>query len=259
MHPPAPSASATAPKCCRARGSPSLPTAWPNTLPTHNFACKAQDTATLQAKLAQARQEKAKLEEVVAAYQKEQQQLHWELRKLRGCQKQTMAAQALQERLQELSSQARHWQEEHHNIKKALSEKEEELVVCKVELAFLQEKLSKTTEQLSSQAHHCQERQHNIQQALSEKDEELVVCKVELAFLQEKLSKAREQLSSQAHHCQKEHHNIQQALAEKEEELVVCKVELAFLQEKLNEATEQLRDRKRQHHGAPGWALSSKE
>ncbi|XP_071620739.1 polyamine-modulated factor 1-binding protein 1-like [Heliangelus exortis] len=241
---------------------------------------QAQDTATLQAELAQARQEKAKLEEVVAAYQKEQQQLHWELRKLQGCQKQTMAAQALQERLQELSSQARHWQEEHdnikkalsekeeelvvckerqHNIQKALSEKEEELVVCKVELAFLQEKLSKAREQLSSQAHHCQERHQNIQQALSEKEEELVVCKVELAFLQEKLRKTTEQLSSQAHHCQKEHHNIQQALAEKEEELVVCKVELAFLQEKLNEATEQLRDRKRQHHGAPGWALSSKE
>lgn len=129
--------------------------------------------ATLQAELARAQQEKAKQEEKIANYEEQRQQLHWELRKLQGSQEQSKQevcpkpprvhqeptlsqshclchpqAQSLRERLQELSSQAQHWQQLHQDSEQALAAREEELVVCKVELAFLKEELSKAMEQV---------------------------------------------------------------------------------------------------------------
>ncbi|KFV49632.1 Polyamine-modulated factor 1-binding protein 1, partial [Gavia stellata] len=112
-----------------------------------------QDIATLQAELAQTQQEKAKQEEKVAAYEEQRQQLHCELRKLQGFQEQSkQEARSLQERLQELQ----HWQQLHQDSKRALAMREEELVVCKVELAFLKEELSKATEQVQdrNRQHH---------------------------------------------------------------------------------------------------------
>ncbi|KAK4814540.1 hypothetical protein QYF61_023739 [Mycteria americana] len=110
---------------------------------------RVQDMATLQAELAQAQQEKAKQEEKIAAYEEQRQQLHWELRKLQGSQEQSkQEAFSLQERLQELSSRAQRWQQLHRDSERALAMREEELVVCKVELAFLKEELSKAMEQV---------------------------------------------------------------------------------------------------------------
>lgn len=153
-----------------------MPTAWPTTLPAPQLHVQVQDMATLQAELAQAQQEKSKQEEKIAAYEEQRQQLHWELRKLQGSQEQSKQevsvsqafpqgtpslcsacltaslcrrqAHSLQERLQELSSRAQHWQQLHQDSERALARREEELVVCKVELAFLKEELSKATEQV---------------------------------------------------------------------------------------------------------------
>ncbi|KAK2545594.1 Pmfbp1 [Columba livia] len=112
---------------------------------------QVQDMATLQAELARAQQEKAKQEEKIANYEEQRQQLHWELRKLQGSQEQSkQEAQSLRERLQELSSQAQHWQQLHQDSEQALAAREEELVVCKVELAFLKEELSKAMEQVET-------------------------------------------------------------------------------------------------------------
>ncbi|XP_074769619.1 polyamine-modulated factor 1-binding protein 1 [Athene noctua] len=112
---------------------------------------EAQDTATLQAELAQAQQEKAEQAAKAAAYEEERQQLLWELRELQGCQEQSkQEAQALREQLRELSSRAQHWQQLHWASQRALATREEELVVCKLELLFLKEELSKATEQIET-------------------------------------------------------------------------------------------------------------
>lgn len=151
---------------------------------------QVRDTTTLQAELAQAQQEKAKQEEKIAAYVKQKQQLHWELRKLQGSQEQCKQevnmsqafpqgtsnlcsacvpltaslchrqAHSLQERLRELRSRAQYWQELYKDSAQALAMREEELVVCKVELAFLKEELSKAMEQVQ-----VRKRQHHSPRA----------------------------------------------------------------------------------------------
>ncbi|XP_061210352.1 polyamine-modulated factor 1-binding protein 1-like [Neopsephotus bourkii] len=111
---------------------------------------QVREITTLQAQLAQAQQEKAKQEEI-AAYVKQKQQLHWELRKLQGSQEQCKKeAHSLQETLRELRSRAQYWQELYKNSAQALDMREEELVICKVELAFLKEELSKAMEQVKT-------------------------------------------------------------------------------------------------------------
>ncbi|XP_075289644.1 uncharacterized protein LOC142362835 isoform X2 [Opisthocomus hoazin] len=93
---------------------------------------QAQDMAALQAELAQAQQEQAKQQEKTAAYEEQRQQIYWELRKLRGSQEQSeQRVQALQDRLQELSSRAQHWQQLQQDRERALAVPEEELVGCK--------------------------------------------------------------------------------------------------------------------------------
>nr|XP_009685281.1 PREDICTED: polyamine-modulated factor 1-binding protein 1 [Struthio camelus australis] len=109
---------------------------------------------SLRAELAQAQQGKAKQEEEIAAYEEQRQQLHWELRKLQGAQEQSkQEAHILEKRLQELSSRAQQWQQLHEDSERTLATREEELVVCKVELAFLKEKLSKALEQKEALQH----------------------------------------------------------------------------------------------------------
>ncbi|XP_075289642.1 polyamine-modulated factor 1-binding protein 1-like isoform X1 [Opisthocomus hoazin] len=118
---------------------------------------QAQDMAALQAELAQAQQEQAKQQEKTAAYEEQRQQIYWELRKLRGSQEQSeQRVQALQDRLQELSSRAQHWQQLQQDRERALAVPEEELVGCKVDLAFLREELSRATAQVQdrNRQHH---------------------------------------------------------------------------------------------------------
>lgn len=59
-----------------------------------------------------------------------------------------------------MSSRAQHWQQLHWDSERALAMREEELVVCKVELAFLKEELSKATEQVQDR-----QRQHHSPRA----------------------------------------------------------------------------------------------
>ncbi|XP_014797818.1 PREDICTED: putative uncharacterized protein DDB_G0271606 isoform X1 [Calidris pugnax] len=69
--------------------------------------------------------------------EEERQQLRWELRKLQEQSKQ-----------EELSRQAQHWQQLYQDSQRALAAREEELVLCKVELAFFKEELSKAKKQV---------------------------------------------------------------------------------------------------------------
>ncbi|XP_051661630.1 transcription factor SPT20 homolog isoform X2 [Manacus candei] len=103
---------------------------------------QVQGTANLQEELARARRESTKQEKKSAVHKTQQQQLHQGLRK--SSQQQSKP----EERLQDLSRQAQHWQQLHVDSERALALREEELVVCKVELAFLMEELSKVTEQV---------------------------------------------------------------------------------------------------------------
>ncbi|XP_027502634.1 transcription factor SPT20 homolog isoform X3 [Corapipo altera] len=103
---------------------------------------QVQDAANLQKELAQARRESTKQEKKIAVHKTQQQQLHQGLRK--SSQQQSKP----EERLLDLSRQAQHWQQLHVDSERALALREEELVVCKVELAFLMEELSKVTEQV---------------------------------------------------------------------------------------------------------------
>ncbi|XP_064242294.1 polyamine-modulated factor 1-binding protein 1 isoform X2 [Passer domesticus] len=108
---------------------------------------QVQDMEKLQAELAQARQESTKQAEKIAAYKTQRHQLHRELRRMQTFKEQSkQETYSLQERLQELSSLVQHWQQLHLDSEQTLALREEELVVCKVELAFLKEELSKVTE-----------------------------------------------------------------------------------------------------------------
>ncbi|XP_027589210.1 protein Daple-like isoform X2 [Pipra filicauda] len=109
---------------------------------------QVQDTANLQEELAQARRESTKQEKKIAVHKTQRQQLHQGLRK--SSQQQSKP----EERLQDLSRQAQHWQQLHVDSERALALREEELVVCKVELAFLMEELSKVTEQVEDTNRH---------------------------------------------------------------------------------------------------------
>ncbi|KAL2300058.1 hypothetical protein Nmel_012017 [Mimus melanotis] len=105
---------------------------------------QVQDIESLQAELAQAQRESTKQAEKIAAYKTHRQQLHRQLRKMKSFKEHSkQQIYSLQERLQELSSLLQHWQQLHLDREQTLAQREEELVVCKVELAFLKEKLSK--------------------------------------------------------------------------------------------------------------------
>ncbi|KFP79508.1 Polyamine-modulated factor 1-binding protein 1, partial [Acanthisitta chloris] len=110
---------------------------------------QVQDMANLQAELAQAQQGNTKQEEKIAAYKEQRQQLYRELRKMQSSQEQSkQEAQSLRKRLWKLSSQVQRWQQLYLDSEQALALQEEELIVCKVELAFLKEELSKVAVQV---------------------------------------------------------------------------------------------------------------
>ncbi|XP_005052270.1 PREDICTED: polyamine-modulated factor 1-binding protein 1 isoform X2 [Ficedula albicollis] len=116
---------------------------------------QVQDMENLQAELDQAQQESAKQAEKIAAYKTHRQQLHRQLRKMQSFKEQNkQKTSSLQERLQELSSLVQHWQQLHLDRERTLAQREEELVVCKVELAFLKEELSKKTKQVQDTNRH---------------------------------------------------------------------------------------------------------
>ncbi|XP_072836863.2 polyamine-modulated factor 1-binding protein 1 isoform X1 [Pogona vitticeps] len=102
---------------------------------------KTQETSCLQAELRLTQRTVARLEEELAGAQEQERQLValQRERKQEAC--------ATKERLSHLSGQAWHWQKEHQAAKLALAEKEEELVVMKVELASLEEKGHRLTEE----------------------------------------------------------------------------------------------------------------
>ncbi|XP_027759196.1 transcription factor SPT20 homolog isoform X3 [Empidonax traillii] len=103
---------------------------------------QVQDTANLQKELAQARRQSTKQDKKIAVHKTQSQQLH------QGLRKSSQEQRKQEESLHDLSRLAQHWQQLHVDSERALALREEELVVCKVELAFLMEELSKVTEQV---------------------------------------------------------------------------------------------------------------
>ncbi|OXB68806.1 hypothetical protein ASZ78_002221 [Callipepla squamata] len=97
---------------------------------------------------------------------------------------------SLQEELQQLRSQAQHWEMLHRDREQTLAMMQEELAVCKLELAFLKQ---------------------DRQQLLSD----LKQSPQEIRSLQEELQK----LISQSQHCQKLHWDTLQSQAAQEQEL----------------------------------------
>ncbi|XP_027540897.1 nuclear transcription factor Y subunit beta-like isoform X2 [Neopelma chrysocephalum] len=116
---------------------------------------QVQDTANLQEKLAQARRESTKQEKNIAVLKTQRQQLH------QGLRKSSQQQSKQEERLQDLSRQAQYWQQLHVDSERALALREEELVVCKVELAFLMEELSKVSEQVQDTSSHSRHTRQN--------------------------------------------------------------------------------------------------
>ncbi|KAJ7400630.1 polyamine-modulated factor 1-binding protein 1 [Pitangus sulphuratus] len=109
---------------------------------------QVQDTANLQKELAQARRQSTKQEKKIAVHKTQSQQLH------QGLRKSSQEQRKQEESLHDLSRLAQHWQQLHVDSERALALREEELVVCKVELAFLMEELSKVTEQVQDTDRH---------------------------------------------------------------------------------------------------------
>ncbi|KFQ19757.1 hypothetical protein N331_09491, partial [Merops nubicus] len=104
---------------------------------------QVQDRAVLQAEPAQAQQEKAKQEE-------QRQQLHWKLRKLQEAQGQSQQEASVSQAFPQSAGSlpAQHWQQLQQDSERALALREEELLLCKAELASLKEELSEAMEQV---------------------------------------------------------------------------------------------------------------
>ncbi|XP_044843449.1 polyamine-modulated factor 1-binding protein 1 isoform X5 [Mauremys mutica] len=108
----------------------------------------AQDMAALRAELVRGQAREAQLEEETAACEERMRQLNGELKKLQGFQQQSeQKARSFAEQLGERSGQVQHWQRRSQEKAQALAQREEDLVVFKVELASLKEKLHGAAEE----------------------------------------------------------------------------------------------------------------
>ncbi|XP_038609985.1 polyamine-modulated factor 1-binding protein 1 isoform X2 [Tachyglossus aculeatus] len=103
---------------------------------------KVQEAAGLRAELLQTRHRKAQLEEETAAYEERMRRLNGELKKLQSVHEQSEhEVQAFDKRMGAINAQVLHWQKLHQEQLRNLTDKEEEIVLCKVEMASLNEKL----------------------------------------------------------------------------------------------------------------------
>ncbi|XP_050778179.1 polyamine-modulated factor 1-binding protein 1 isoform X4 [Gopherus flavomarginatus] len=141
----------------------------------------AQDMAALQAELVRTQAREAQLEEEAAAWEERLRQLNGELKKLQGFQQQReQEAQSFKEQLEERSSQVQHWQRRYQENAQVLAQRDEDLVVFKVELASLKEKL-----------HGAAEERARLQQELSVLRQKFMASSSEAEALRSSLGAAR--------------------------------------------------------------------
>ncbi|XP_040537142.1 polyamine-modulated factor 1-binding protein 1 isoform X2 [Gallus gallus] len=101
---------------------------------------QVEEVASLKAELAQVQRKIGHNLPLLCHYEEERQQLHRELKKQQKAQEQSrQEAYSFQEKLQQLSSQVQYWQQLHQDTQRTLARREDELAVCKAELAFKEE------------------------------------------------------------------------------------------------------------------------
>nr|XP_056718401.1 polyamine-modulated factor 1-binding protein 1 [Euleptes europaea] len=99
---------------------------------------RGREVSHLQADLQLSRHKEAHLKEELAAHQEQTQQLRSQCQALqRQREEETCSSE---EQLGELGRRVQHWKEEHRAAERALADRDEELVVLRVELATLEEK-----------------------------------------------------------------------------------------------------------------------
>ncbi|XP_026518977.1 polyamine-modulated factor 1-binding protein 1-like [Terrapene carolina triunguis] len=137
--------------------------------------------AALRAELVRTRAREAQLEEETAACEERMRRLNGELKKLQGFQQQhEQEVRAFEEQLGERSSQVQHWQRRYQENAQALAQRDEDLVVVKVELASLKEKL-----------HGAAEERDRLQQDLNVLRQKFVASSSEAEALRSSLGAAR--------------------------------------------------------------------
>lgn len=104
-----------------------------------------QQVSCFQRELQLAQNKAALLEKGLADSQEQVAQLRSQLKALQRVREEETAS--TQERLSDLGKQIQHWEEQHWEASRALAEREEELVVAKVEVASLEEKVHNATEE----------------------------------------------------------------------------------------------------------------
>uniref|UniRef100_A0ACB8EB14 Uncharacterized protein n=1 Tax=Sphaerodactylus townsendi TaxID=933632 RepID=A0ACB8EB14_9SAUR len=99
---------------------------------------RGQEVSRLQADLQLSRHKEARLEEELAACRKQTQQLRSQTQALQRQREKEVCRS--EERLRELQGHTQHWQDKHRAAERARADRDEELVVLKVELATLEDK-----------------------------------------------------------------------------------------------------------------------
>ncbi|XP_072202409.1 polyamine-modulated factor 1-binding protein 1 [Excalfactoria chinensis] len=112
--------------------------------PSPTLFMQVEEVASLKAELARVQR---KIGTNLCRYEEERQQLHRELKQQQRAQEQSQQeARSFQDKLQQLSSQVQYWQQLHQDTQRTLARRDEELSVCKAELA-LKEELIKAMKQ----------------------------------------------------------------------------------------------------------------
>ncbi|XP_032302907.1 polyamine-modulated factor 1-binding protein 1 isoform X2 [Coturnix japonica] len=108
---------------------------------------QVEEVASLKAELARVQRKMSHNLPLLSRYEEERQQLHRELKKQQRAQEQSQQeARSNQDKLQQLSSRVQYWQQLQQDTQRTLARREEELSVCKAELA-LKEELIKAMKQ----------------------------------------------------------------------------------------------------------------
>ncbi|XP_065605278.1 14-3-3 protein zeta-like [Cyrtonyx montezumae] len=145
-------------------------------------------------------------EEKSEAYEEKQKELH-------GAKEQSQQEIcSLQERVQQLNSQAEHWEQLHQESEQTLSTCRQELDVCNVELAFFRQ---------------------NRQQLLSEMKQ----SRQEICSLQERV----QQLSSQAEHWEQFQFVTLESQAAQEKELALLRQDKQKLRSEMKQSQQEIR------------------
>ncbi|XP_077165826.1 polyamine-modulated factor 1-binding protein 1 isoform X2 [Paroedura picta] len=109
---------------------------------------RSREVFRLQADLQLSQHKVAHLEEELTAYREQAQQLRSQFQTLQRQREEEV--RSTREQLGELASEVQHWQDKHHRADQILADKDEELVVLKVEIATLEGKWHVAAEEVKT-------------------------------------------------------------------------------------------------------------